>query len=97
MALRCVRAELGDEGQGVIPYVRIFGRAFAIVVFTAMNVRFISSGKVLAMFLTGCAISGVWWFNARLAARSDLRGAGITYALGAGCATVTGWWLAGWL
>jgi len=49
------------------------------------------------MFWTGCLLSFVWWKNARLAAHSPLRGAGLVYAFGAGCGTVSGWWLAGWL
>lgn len=76
-------------------YFRIFGRAFAVVSLTAMNVRFIAAGAVLPMFVTGAGISAVWWFNTRTAARSDLPGAWLAYSAGAGCATVCGWWLAG--
>lgn len=76
-------------------YARVFGRAFAIVVLTAMNVRFIAAGAVLPMFVTGAAISAVWWHNTRVASHSALPGAWLAYSAGAGCATVCGWWLAG--
>ena len=44
--------------------MRLFGRGFAIVFFTALNVRLISRGLYLGAFLTGGAISLIWWANA---------------------------------
>ena len=79
----------------MIEYLRVFGRAFAIVVLTAANVRFIAAGHVLLMFVTGCGISWVWWTNTQTAASTRRRGAGLAYGLGAGCGTVVGWWAAG--
>ena len=76
-------------------YLRIFLRAFLIVFLTAANVRLISGGRVVPMFLTGCGISLCWWYNARVAAHSPLPFAGWVYALGAGTGTVAGWWGAG--
>jgi len=78
-------------------YPSLFGRAFLVVLLTAANVRFIAAGSVLAMFVTGWAISYVWWWNSRTAAHSPLRGAVWAYSMGAGCGTVAGWWLAGLL
>lgn len=71
-------------------YLRLFLRGFLIVCLTAMNVSEIAGGHYLAAFIVGFGISFVWWFNARNAARSDIRFAGTTYALGAGVGTVTG-------
>jgi hypothetical protein len=74
--------------------LRCFGRAFLIVMLTASNVRFIAAGAWGAMFLTGTALSFVWWGNTRAAAvggRLDR----VAYALGAGCGTICGAFLAG--
>jgi len=76
-------------------YAAVWFRAWSIVCCTSANVRYVSSGRVLAMFLTGCLLSAIWWANARAAAHSPLRGAGLAYALGAGCGTVSGWFIAG--
>lgn len=73
-------------------YAVIFLRAFVIVSLTAANVALISRGQYLAAFGTGGGISAVWWFNAKTAARSDLRGGWIAYSLGAACGTIFGMW-----
>ena len=75
-------------------YLRIFWRAFAIVLPTGANVSFIAQQRWGWVFACGFAISGLWWHNARVAARSDLPGAWLAYALGAAVASVLGAWLA---
>jgi hypothetical protein len=74
-----------------------FARAFLIVSLTAANVRLISAGRWLPMFLTGAALSWVWWGNSRCANRESGRLPQLAYAAGAGLGTLTGAWLAGWL
>ena len=76
-------------------YARVFVRGFVLVALVAANTRQIASGRYVGAFMVGCAISAVWWFNSRCAARSDAPGAGVAYALGAGCGTVAGMFLAG--
>ena len=74
-------------------YLAIFGRAFTLVGLTALNVRLVSRGQYAPAFVTGGALSAVWWFAAHSAANSKLRGAWFAYALGAACGTVVGMWL----
>ena len=76
-------------------HLSIFARAFIIVALTAGNVRLVSDGRYLGMFLTGGMLSWVWWQNSGLAsAHRDDRGLQMAYALGAACGTVTGMWIA---
>lgn len=74
-------------------YLRLVARGWLIVALTAANVRQIAGGHYGPAFVVGCAISCVWWFNSRNAARSDLPGAWLAYALGAGLGNVTGMWI----
>lgn len=74
-------------------YARTFARAFVMVCLVAMNTRQVAAGHYGPAFVVGCAISAVWWWNAKTAAHSDAPGAWIAYALGAGFGTVTGMWL----
>lgn len=74
-------------------YASIFGRAFAQVVLVAINITQVARGHYGGAFAAGCAISFVWWINARSAGRSDAPGAAAVYALGAGVGTVTGMYL----
>ncbi len=69
----------------------IFLRGFVIVALVAWNVRNIQASHYPLMFMTGAAISFVWWLNAGIAT-NDKRTA-LLYALGAGCGTVFGAWL----
>lgn len=78
-------------------YLLIFGRAFLQVALVSANVYQIAEGRYVGGFVVGTAISYLWHRNARSAARVDLRGAAVTYALGAGCGTVTGMALSRWL
>ncbi len=74
-------------------YAVVFGRAFAIVCCTALNVVNVSHGRYRVAFVTGGILSAIWWGNSRTAAHSDLRGAWLVYAMGAACGTVAGMWL----
>jgi hypothetical protein len=75
--------------------LRCFLRAFLIVMLTASNVKLIAAGAWLPMFVTGTALSWVWWRNTQTAATSTGRFDRAAYALGAGCGTVCGAWVAG--
>jgi len=75
-------------------YGVVFFRAWLIVMFTAMNVTFISRANWVMMFLTGFAISFTWWWNSRTAAHSELPYGGWLYGVGAATGTVMGAWIA---
>jgi hypothetical protein len=81
--------------MGLREYALIFWRGWLIVTLTAMNVRQIAGGHYLHAFIVGFGISLVWWFNSRNAAKSELVGAGLVYAIGAGLGTLTGMYLGG--
>ena len=76
--------------------LRCFGRAFLIVMLTASNVQLIAAAAWVPMFVTGTLLSFCWWGNTRVAAVGSSRDR-LAYALGAGCGTVTGVWLARWV
>lgn len=67
-----------------------FSRGFALVACTAANVRQIASGHYGGAFVLGCAISWLWFRNARGAAHDSVPYLRECYALGAGCGTITG-------
>jgi hypothetical protein len=71
-------------------YAWLFGRSFLQVALVAANVVQIAKGQYVGMFVVGAAISFLWFGNARQAGRSELPGAAVIYALGAGLGTVTG-------
>lgn len=71
-------------------YASLFGRAFLQVALVALNVSQIAAGNYAFAFVTGWAISALWWTNARGAGRSEVRGAAMCYALGAAFGTVAG-------
>lgn len=71
-------------------YAVIFGRAFLQVALVSANVVQIARGHYGGAFMVGCAISWLWFKNARGAARVDVSGAAEVYALGAGCGTAVG-------
>jgi hypothetical protein len=77
--------------------VTLFLRGFLIVACTAANVRLISRGMYGWAFVTGWAISFIWWSNSHTAARSKHRWDGPVYAFGAGAGTVFGMWVGGLL
>jgi hypothetical protein len=78
-----------------VTHLRLFGRAFLIVLLTAANVRLIGRGLYPAAFVTGFGISFVWWLNTRTAAHSEVRGAQLVYSLGAAVGTMAGMWIGG--
>ena len=71
-------------------YAGLFLRGVVVVGLVAMNVVHVASHAYYRMFMTGTAISAVWWWNSRTAARLDLPWAWVAYALGAGVGTVIG-------
>lgn len=71
-------------------HVSLFCRAFLQVSLVALNVSQIAKGNYATAFLTGWAISALWWSNARGAGRSDVRGALLAYSVGAAFGTVAG-------
>lgn len=71
-------------------YAPIFTRAALQVSLVACNVVNISRGSYGWAFLTGFAISYVWWRNSRTAAFSDAPYGQLVYAAGAGTGTVIG-------
>lgn len=77
----------------MVTALRSFFRAYLIVSLTGANVALIADRAWGPMFLTGCAISFVWWGNTKLSVASG-RTAHLAYSLGAGCGTVTGVWVA---
>jgi hypothetical protein len=68
----------------------LFLRAFLQVALVALNVAQIAKGNYGLAFLTGWAISALWWSNARGAGRSEVRGAALAYSAGAAFGTVAG-------
>lgn len=75
------------------PEAAIFLRGFLIVALVAWNVRHVAMLEYSNAFLTGCAISFVWWGNARASAHCSVPAGRWIYALGAGCGTLFGMWL----
>jgi hypothetical protein len=75
--------------------MKLYLRGFAIVFFTALNVTCISRGHYLAAFLSGWAISAIWWANAGQASLDRTWQAGALYATGAACGTLAGMWIGG--
>lgn len=71
-------------------YAPIFFRAALQVSLVACNVVNIARGAYLWAFLTGFAISYVWWRNSRTAAHSEAAYGQVVYAIGAGAGTVVG-------
>jgi hypothetical protein len=72
--------------------IGLFFRGFLLVALVSMNTRQIANGRYAGAFVIGGLISLCWWWNSAKD-RPDFRGAGLVYALGAACGTVTGMWL----
>ena len=73
--------------------ITLWWRAFSIVTLTALNVTQVTSGNWVGMFLSGGALSYVWWGNSQKAAKSLQSGTkwdALVYAFGAACGTVFG-------
>jgi hypothetical protein len=77
--------------------VTLFLRGFLIVACTAANVRLISRGMYGWAFVTGWAISSLWWANAGKASDDRRVTSLLIYATGAATGTVVGAWVGGWL
>ena len=73
--------------------VLLFGRACCQVALVSANVVYLSQGRLGWAFVTGVAISYLWFHNARSATQARIPGADVIYALGAGCGTIAGAWL----
>ena len=80
--------------MGRYPQLSLFLRGWLQVALVSANVVQVSQQRYGAAFVTGGAISLVWWHNAHSAGRNDVAGGGFAYALGAACGTVSGMWLA---
>ena len=72
------------------PKLSLFLRGWLQVALVASNVVQVSQGHYGAAFVTGWAISGVWWLNAHSAGRNDTPYGGLAYSTGAAVGTVTG-------
>ena len=70
--------------------ITLFFTAFLQVFLVALNVVHISTGRYAWAFLTGFAISWVWWLNAHSAAHEAGMLPQLVYAAGAGCGTISG-------
>lgn len=79
------------------PYLPIFFRAMLQVALVAWNVVNLSRGEYGLAFVSGAAVSFVWWTNARTSALSDAPYGRYAYALGAGVGTVAGMGVGAWL
>jgi len=75
--------------------LELIARGALIVTLTAANVTHIGRGQYRMAFVTGAAISVVWFLNTRrtVTIRRAWLGA-MSYGLGAGLGTVLGMWLA---
>jgi hypothetical protein len=71
-------------------YGPIFIRAALQVALVACNVVNIASEAYGWAFLTGGAVSYVWWWNSRTAAHTNAPYGQVVYTLGAGVGTVLG-------
>lgn len=70
-----------------------FARGVLLVGLVALNTRWIAGSRMPEAFVTASALSWVWWQNSRTAARSDVRGARVVYAIGAGVGTALSIWI----
>jgi hypothetical protein len=61
-----------------------------MVALTAANIYQVSHGHLLGAGIIGYLISLLWFYNAREAAHSPLKGAGFVYAAGACAGTMFG-------
>ena len=71
----------------------LFLRGTLLVLLVSVNTYQIAHQHYAGAGLVGFLISIVGWYNARSAGRSDLRGAGLIYAVGAATGTMLGMWL----
>ena len=81
--------------NALIELGKIWWRSFSIVTCTALNVVQVSQQRFIYAFFTGSLLSYIWWMNTRTAATSNVAGAQLAYAFGAGCGTIFGMYLGG--
>jgi hypothetical protein len=74
----------------IVGYLTLFARGFLLVFLVSTNTYQIAHQHFIGATLVGFMISLTWFYNARKAARSDLWGAGVVYALGAAAGTLIG-------
>ena len=74
------------------PLLSLFLRGWLQVSLVSANVVQVSQQRYGAAFVTGWAISAVWYFNAHSAGKNDVAGGWLAYSLGAACGAVTGIW-----
>ena len=79
-----LRSTLSNE------HTHIFGRALLQVTLVAWNVVNVSQHDWVMAFLSGSAVSYVWWTNSKSAALAKAEYGQLCYALGAGCGTIIG-------
>ena len=77
-------------------HLRIFLRGLAMVTLVSCNTRQIAAGHIGGAVCVGFLISTLWWSNSSKD-RPQVRGAALTYGLGAACGTACGYLIAGWL
>jgi hypothetical protein len=71
-------------------YLGIVGRGFMVVSLVAANTAQVAGHHFIGACVVGFAISYLWFSNARVAGRTDLRWAREAYACGAAAGTVFG-------
>lgn len=81
-------------GLGCLPrslrLMQLAARAAAQTSLITANTYQVAHGHLLGVFVVGCAISWLWWWNAGHAGRSTDRLDGLVYGAGAGLGSVLG-------
>ena len=72
-------------------------RAAAQTGLITINTYQVAHGHLVGIFVVGCAISWLWWWNAGHAGRSTDRLDGVAYGLGAGTGSLAGYLLSVWV
>lgn len=73
-------------------YARLAFRGWLLVSLVSLNTVQIAHGRTTGAVAVGFCISLLWWQNSSKH-RSDARGAGLVYAIGAALGTLTGLWI----
>lgn len=72
-------------------------RAASQTALITANTYQVAHGHELGIFMVGCAISWLWWWNAGHAGRSTDPFDGLVYGVGAGVGSLVGYLLTAWL
>ena len=90
-----------STGVGCLPRCVRLGqlatRAAAQTSLITINTYQVAHGHLVGIFLVGCAISWLWWWNAGHAGRSTDPFDGVAYGLGAGTGSLAGYLLSAWV